>query len=61
MRAGAPVNTVCAFSYRGSYTAADVEQPFGASVPGAGPFPFAVVMRDGLHTGYVEGSHHAKS
>ena len=43
-RAGAPVGTVCAFSYRGSYTQADVERPFGATPPGSGPWPYAVVI-----------------
>ena len=35
-RAGAPVGTVCAFSYRGSYTQAEVERPFGTTPPGPG-------------------------
>jgi hypothetical protein len=44
MRAGAPVRTVCAFSYRGSYTPDAVERPFGTPVSGAGPYPYAVVI-----------------
>jgi len=43
-RAGAPVGTVCAFSYRGSYSPAEVEKPIGTTPPGTGPWPYAVVV-----------------
>ena len=43
-RVGTPIATVCAFSYRGSFTPADVEQPFGVTPPGTGPWPYAVVL-----------------
>jgi len=43
-RAGAPVGTVCAFSYRGAYTPDGVEKPIGLTPAGAGPWPYAVVV-----------------
>jgi hypothetical protein len=44
MRAGTPVRTVCAFSYRGSFTPETVERPFGTRASGTGLYPYAVVI-----------------
>jgi hypothetical protein len=43
VQAGAPVGTVCAFSYQGSYTLAQVQKPLGAA-PAGGTGQYAVVL-----------------
>jgi hypothetical protein len=43
VRAGHPIRSVCAFSYRGAYTLDQVERPLGFP-PAESPAPYAVVL-----------------